>query len=550
MAPVYCEKAGLSWLRLSNQFDKRADYSKRFYKANRGGQAQFAMNRELVGRGRTGTHVGIEVRKLPFKSRELLLMPRFSEVFGIAKTQAELDFVDVNLNTDMPLFIDPFAIKQRPDPLSQTCTHTLIDFFQHVVDNIRAGNEYEAKKLLSFLREPNETRLGFSKKRPQGAGIGDMQAEQVYEALKGSSAVKTGFLSSLEECELMVEGISRDKLSDLATNVLRSHLVAYTQDQCKLHGVPMAPVPVPPCFNPETMEWVSQYAELPVHDSQIIVLVPKAIVRYDPAYEHHRYYRHFVLAYLQAEHMNAGSSLVRTLKDGRRRVYKKDLIELFPCTKEFLYQFSKDHPDVLAKYREHLKEAETDGKSKEVDQLENDLVIAEALSTALKLIPGGNADATTYHRLMIGVLEFVFFPNLLSPKKEAEIHDGRKRIDIVMENGARDGIFQRLRDFRKLPCSFVAIECKNYTREIENPELDQIGGRFSPLRGKVGIICCRRFNNRSLFVQRCKDTLADDRGFILPLDDERVLELLDTIQLAARHKLDDKLTGWANELFF
>src|SRR2546427_343120 len=76
-------------------------------------------------------------------------MARFSDLFGINKTQPELDFVDIDLDTDMPLFIDPFAIKQRPDPWSQTCTHTLVEFFQHVVDNIRAGNEYEAKKLLS-----------------------------------------------------------------------------------------------------------------------------------------------------------------------------------------------------------------------------------------------------------------------------------------------------------------------------------------------------------------------------------------------------------------
>jgi hypothetical protein len=394
----------------------------------------------------------------------------------------------------MPLFIDPFAIKQRPDPLSQTCTHTLVDYFQHVVDNIRAGNENEAKKLLSYLREPNETRFGFSKNRPQGAGIGDMQAEQVYEALKGSSAVKTGFLSSLEECELMVEGIGRDKLSDLATNVVRSHLIAYTQEQCRLHGVPMSSVPVPPCFDSDTMEWVSQYAELPTHENRIIILVPKAIVRYDPAYEHQRYYRHFVLVYLQAEHLTAGSSLVSTLKDGRRRVYKKHLAEKYPCTKDFLYEFSKQHPSVLAKYRESLQRLETDSKAKEVDQLENDLVIAEALSTALKLIPGGSADATTYHRLMIGVLEFIFFPSLLSPKKEAEIHDGRKRIDIVMENGARAGIFQRLRDVRKLPCSFVAIECKNYTREIENPELDQIGGdsRRSAARSESSVAAASR----------------------------------------------------------
>jgi hypothetical protein len=475
---------------------------------------------------------------------------RFSTVFDLGKTQAELDFVDIDLDTDTPLFIDPFAIRQRPDPWSQICTQTLVKFFQHIVDNIRAENEPEAKKLLSYLREPNETRLGFSKNKPQGAGIGDMQADQVYNALKGSSAVQTGFLSSLEECELMVDGISRDKLSDLATNVVRSHLVEYTQGQCKLHDLPMRSVAVPPCFNPDSMEWAAQYAELPVHSGRIVVLVPKTIVRYDPAYEHQRYYRHFVLEFLQTEHINAGSSLVRFLKNGTPWIAKKDLMEKHRCSKEFLYEFSEKHPEVLAKYRESLTSAETSDKAKDVDQFENELVIAEALGIVLKSIPGGNTDATLYHRLMIGVLEFIFFPHLLSPRKEKEIHDGRKRIDIVMENGAREGIFQRLREVRNLPCGFVVIECKNYTRKIENPELDQIGGRFSPLRGKVGLLCCRQFDNRALFVKRCKDTLADDRGLILPLDDERILELLEVVRLGTRHKLDEKLTEWVNEIYF
>jgi hypothetical protein len=36
-----------------------------------------------------------------------------------------------------------------------------------------------------------------------------------------SEAVRTGLLTSLEECELMVDGVSDDKISDLTTNVLR-----------------------------------------------------------------------------------------------------------------------------------------------------------------------------------------------------------------------------------------------------------------------------------------------------------------------------------------
>jgi hypothetical protein len=181
-------------------------------------------------------------------------------------------------------------------------------------------------------------------------------------ALKDSSAVKTGFLASLEECELMIEGISRDKISDLATNVIRAHLVAYTQDQCKLHGVSVQSVAIAPWFNPDTFAWESGYVDLPVWKGQPIVLVPKAVARYGIAYDHQKYYQHYVLNYLQTEALNAASSLVRTLKNKKKVVYKKDVAKTYPCTKDSLYRFSKDHPDVLTKYRADLARLELSGR--------------------------------------------------------------------------------------------------------------------------------------------------------------------------------------------
>jgi hypothetical protein len=95
---------------------------------------------------------------------------KVSEAFGLRKTQAELDFVDVDLERDAPLFVDPFAISQRLDSLSQECHLTLQAFFQRVVDSIRAGNDADPQALLLRLREPNETRLGYSRRRPKVRG--------------------------------------------------------------------------------------------------------------------------------------------------------------------------------------------------------------------------------------------------------------------------------------------------------------------------------------------------------------------------------------------
>jgi hypothetical protein len=77
-------------------------------------------------------------------------------------------------------------------------------------------------------------------------------------------------------------------------------------------------------------------------------------VRYRPAADHQDYYHKFVLEFLQQENLNSNSSLVQVLRSGKRKVTKRSLEELFPCDKEFLFEFSQRHPEVLQHYKESL----------------------------------------------------------------------------------------------------------------------------------------------------------------------------------------------------
>lgn len=475
-------------------------------------------------------------------------MPRISAAFGIGKTQPELGFVDVSLQTDNQLFLDPFAISQRPDRWSQDAHHTIVTFFQQIVNDIRSGHEDRARMLLSNLREPNETRLGYSARRPQGAGIGNLQADQLFEALRDSTAVRTGFITALEESELMIDGISFDKISDLTTNIIRSHLVEYTNEQCELHGIAQRETALPPCFNSDSLEWEARYSQLPVYRNSPILLVPKSIVRHKPAYDYQGYYQHFVLDYLRQEELdNPTSHLVRTLRNRRRVVYKKDLAAKYPRAKNFLYEFSREHPQVLVEYRNWLSGRELTA-STDVDS-EDERLIAAALAETLRNISPGSDQATEYHRLMIGTVELVFFPSLLHPRKEHEIHQGRKRIDILMENGATAGIFHNIPVIHGLPCAYVPFECKNYSTEVANPELDQLAGRFSVNRGRMGFLCCRNFQDRSRFVESCRDTFRDGRGLILPLDDSAIIGMLSTIEQGNRTRIETLLSELVTEIW-
>ncbi|MEO6970993.1 MAG: hypothetical protein ABI217_08880 [Chthoniobacterales bacterium] len=207
-----------------------------------------------------------------------------SECYQLGKSQSELDFVDLEVGVDNFLFIDPFAISQRPDPWSQDAHQIIVDFFQRIVTLIRANDRVRALEALSHLREPNETRLGYSRGRSQGAGIGNIQADDLLNALSRSSAVQTGSLTSLEECELMIEGIGRDKISDLTTNIIRRKLAIYTKEQCELHSIATSTLPLPPYYDAHEHQWRSEYFDLPIADGRPLVLVPKLIARYTFSY--------------------------------------------------------------------------------------------------------------------------------------------------------------------------------------------------------------------------------------------------------------------------
>jgi hypothetical protein len=73
----------------------------------------------------------------------------------------------------------------------------------------------------------------------------------------------------------------------------------------------------------------------------------------------------------------------------------------------------------------------------------------------------------------------------------------------------------------------IFVECKNYAEDPANPELDQLAGRFSPKRGQVGILVCRKIGNKKRMAERCRDTANDNRGYVIALDDDDLKKIID-----------------------
>jgi hypothetical protein len=475
---------------------------------------------------------------------------RISEIFNLEKSQRELDFIDIDIDIDLPLFIDPFSLSNRNDPWSNSAYRTVQSFFHRVIELITEGYRKEARSLFEFLGEPNETCLGVSSDKPRGRGMGTEEATILFDKLIENQVVESGIVGHLEDFVLFVDGIHKDKISDLTTNIIRNHLIEYTQSQCKLHGIELTKdVPSGPFWDPDTLTWNDRLTEMLVIDGRKILLVPKGIVTFSLSYTPEKYCRHFVLTFRQQEHVRLNTSLVRRKVDKKGNEIilpptKKTLIEIeHPFRKEYLREFTKRHPQVFSDFRKALKNDFQPLTHEQLDYEEINLPeFIDYLTGRLKSIKtGAGKEATKYHRHIVGIMEFLFYPNLMRPVVEDGIHDGRKRIDITFDNSASRGFFHQLHDVKKIPCQYIIVECKNYDSEVANPELDQLSGRFSPNRGTFGFLVCRKIDNMDLFLKRCNDTYRDSRGTIIPIIDDDLIKILNEIKQTGVNKVEEFL---------
>jgi hypothetical protein len=444
-----------------------------------------------------------------------------STQFNLGLSQAQLEFVDVDLDGDIPFFVDPRALRLLDSDWADECVALIQDFFGFVLANISAHQDEVAQALLSILREPNETHLGLSRGKPQGHGLGPQSSTDIWSALSESEAVQSGLLEELEDTILMIPGISNDLISDMATNIIRGPLIEFTQLSCRYHGIPLAQaVSSGPTWNPLKHEWQVGFVELPMVNHQKLLLVPKAIVRRRLEYDPEEYYNHVILEALQTIELDANSELVQLLKNGTRRVTKKSLREKYGTGKGVISDQTRQHPELLDEYRARKRSDPAPPLShSELDDYGPGEPDWDALLDRVLVIEPGADGANAYHLAVEALLQALFYPALVNPVRESRIHNGRKRIDIRFTNAARSGFFWRVHEHHDVPAGYVVVECKNYKEDIGNPELDQLAGRFSPTRGRLGLLLYRSADDKATCIQRCKDAFHDNRGWLLPLDD-------------------------------
>ena len=288
---------------------------------------------------------------------------RFTEYYEITKKQEEVPFLDIYVNADRCMFLDPSKLLRFDDDMSNNMQNKVTEYFSRLLEYIKEGRKTEGLKLLDCLGEPKEIHLGYAVNGFYGKAVGKIKSQYIYERLSQSRAVQSGMLKDLEESALFVEGIDKDIISDMTAMICKDELIKFTQEQCYFFNIPMKEQKIGKIWMGND-QWLSVTTKLPIYNENPIILIPKRYVSRIMTLNSRDFYRNEVLTSVQDDLMRADQGFVKILKNGVRQcvVTKKELkkSEKYRFSKELIFEQVQERPELLRLYRNRKKYVEED----------------------------------------------------------------------------------------------------------------------------------------------------------------------------------------------
>ncbi|MBE7433264.1 MAG: hypothetical protein HS100_05065 [Anaerolineales bacterium] len=211
----------------------------------------------------------------------------FTDFFEISpKLLEQYGAFNISLINDLPLFIDPFLLFNSKKLEYQKLHAHIIKYVKFLRD--KSADINLEKGLLQawfYFPEVKQNWLGFSVSGNRGSGLRDDFAESLHKNLNkifsgfGKERITTG--SHLEKLCLIKGGVGRDKISDFTTNLIKNHLLEYTQKFAKQHlsrNLKKRVVINKVNFNYKTETWESKAFTLPYINGDYIILTPKNLL--------------------------------------------------------------------------------------------------------------------------------------------------------------------------------------------------------------------------------------------------------------------------------
>lgn len=276
--------------------------------------------------------------------------------YRLLQHQSKLDFLDIDLDNDNLLFIDPRLIEISSDKYSKEMQKNIEAFWGELIKFVKSKDIKNVYKILSGMKEPQETKLGYATSKNSGNSISNKIKPKLVNAIQNNKAVQSGILSHFGDVELFIEDISSDRISDITTKIIKRVLIDYTIDQCNKHGIPLVKFNQDDIFNPLTKKWEKGTFELPSHEGKAIIFVPKHIVRLENSANKNMssFYR-FAIRHFIVHDKDMIEDISPSGKDGQ--LLLRDVKSKYPLSKDSMSNWMLKYGKMLIDYKTDILNA-------------------------------------------------------------------------------------------------------------------------------------------------------------------------------------------------
>lgn len=423
-----------------------------------------------------------------------LIRPRVTDFHEIYKPQSELDFAIQFFDEDIPLYIDPFLLWKSPSQQDQALHTTIINSFNHLNFLLKKGKKNEAIVNLINLSECSEVGLGVSKSR-KGLKIGEKQAAEILSLFENINEYSQFGFTHFEIIQLYIQGISKDRISDITCNFIKSFLIDYTIQQCEEYKIPMEGVILDHLYNSKTQTFDSNIKlRLPVNPKthEPIIFTPKRWLRFSPWINFEDYFKS---ACPRDEIFNPNE----------------------PEEKVKILTYNRDNYGVVENYIR--------AKEKEIADCHNDPLFTQIpvisakrkLNEILKLSTGKEDGSDwKYEDLCSELLASIFYPHLDFAQTQSRTDSGRHIRDLIFYNNRDIDFLDEI--FTEYNNRQLIIEMKN-VKAIDRDHINQLNRYLQNNLGNFGIFLTRNPLSRTMF-QNTIDLWSSQRKCIIAITDE------------------------------
>ncbi len=423
-----------------------------------------------------------------------LIRPRLTDFHGIHKSQSEIDFAIQFFDEDIPLYVDPFLLWKSPSQQDQALHTAITNSFNHLNYLLKKNRVDDAISTLIELSECQEVGLGVSKTR-KGVKIRQVQAEQVLALFRDIPEYSQFGFTHFEVIQLYISGISKDRVSDIACNYIKSFLIDYTIEQCELLSIPIEEVILNSIYNyrDNTLDF-NQKIYLPVNplNKEPIIFTPKRWLRFHPWISFEDYFQSYCP---KDEIFNQNES--------------QDRVKVL--------NYNRDHYGVVQDYIEY--------KKRNIDDCINDPLFSQipTLSAKRKLnqiinLPTGREDGAdiSYEDLAASLLSSLFYPHLDFAQTQSRTESGRHIRDLIFYNNRDVDFLDEI--FSDYGNRQLVIEMKN-VKAIEREHINQLNRYLQSGFGNFGVFLTRHELSKPMF-QNTIDLWSSQRKCIIAITDE------------------------------